>query len=356
MANAHPDLHVVESLEPVAVWRLFAGIAAVPRPSKQEDRIRAHVRGVAESLGLSVRQDATGNLIINVPASAGCEKAPITVLQAHLDMVCEKNTGTKHDFDSDPIRLNLHKEDNTGEQIIRAAGTTLGADNGIGVAMAIAAASSDDVGHGPLELLFTIDEEAGMTGAKALTPESIKGRRLINLDSEEDDAIYIGCAGGTDTNLTWRLAAGAPAAGSQAFRVSVAGLRGGHSGCDIHENRGNAIKLLAHTLQRAGCDGLQLGRIDGGSKRNAIPREASADLCGPAACRQALQKAADTLQDEASRARAEPHLKITIEPVSEAPRGVADADTSARVLNALAAQPSGELEMSVAVDGLVQTS
>ncbi|NUQ48027.1 MAG: M20/M25/M40 family metallo-hydrolase, partial [Phycisphaerae bacterium] len=194
----------VESLEPKAVWQFFAGMAAVPRPSKQEQRIRAHVRKVAESHGFKVKEDAVGNMLIEVPASPGCEKASIIVLQGHLDMVCEKNSGTTHDFDKDPIRLVLDRDEN-GEQIVRADGTTLGADNGIGVSLAFAAATSRDVVHGPLEILCTVDEEQGLSGAKVIAPDFFKGRRLLNLDSEEDDALYIGCAGGCDTTLTWTL-------------------------------------------------------------------------------------------------------------------------------------------------------
>ncbi|MCH7813345.1 MAG: M20/M25/M40 family metallo-hydrolase, partial [Planctomycetes bacterium] len=244
-------MSTIEQLEPAAVWRLFGGIAAVPRPSKREERIRAHIRGVAENSGWTVREDAAGNLVIQVPASPGRENAPVIVLQGHLDMVCEKNAGTEHDFDRDPIRLILDK-DPSGEAIVRADATTLGADNGMGVAMALAAAIDSNVKHGPLELLCTIDEEAGMSGAKAVTADLFKGRRLLNLDSEEDDIIYIGCAGGCDTTLTWKCTPESIDAASKVVRVSVDGLRGGHSGCDIHENRGSAIKLLTRTLLGAG--------------------------------------------------------------------------------------------------------
>ena len=187
----------LEQLEPKLVWKLFRDMSAVPRPSKHEEKIRAHLRGVAEQAGLSLHEDGVGNLVIDVPASPGREAAPLVVLQAHVDMVCEKNSGTEHDFDNDGIHLVLDT-DAEGEQIVRGDGTTLGADNGIGVAMALAAAMDESVVHGPLELLFTTDEEAGMTGAKALTPESFKGRCLLNLDSEEDDALYNGCARGCD--------------------------------------------------------------------------------------------------------------------------------------------------------------
>lgn len=360
---ASVDSRDVSSLEPALVWRLFAGIAATPRPSKREGRIREHVcRTVAEH-GLSAREEGAGNLVIDVPASPGCESAPVTVLQAHLDMVCEKNRGTEHDFDNDPIRLLVDVDAAGGERIVRADGTTLGADNGIGVAMALAAAFSADVRHGPLELLLTIDEEAGMTGAKSLTPKSFWGRRLLNLDSEEDDALYIGCAGGCDTNLSWGFDAEPIDPNIDALRIAVEGLRGGHSGGDIHENRGNAIKLLAATLLRSGIDGLRIGSLSGGSKRNAIPREAHADVfaAAPGAV-DALRKAASAVCAEAQDASSEPDISIDVRPVDRSARGeqgersVLSAVDSRRVLSALAALPSGVLGMSPTVPGLVQTS
>jgi len=217
----------LEGVEPVSVWQYFSRLSAVPRPSKREHRAQQFVLDVAKQNNLATDVDTAGNVVIKVPATPGHENVPITVLQGHLDMVCEKNSGTEHDFDKDGIRL-VRDKDAKGEAIIRADGTTLGADNGIGVAMALAVATCTDVVHGPLELLFTLDEEAGMTGAKGLTPDAFKGRRLLNLDSEEDDAIYIGCAGGTDTNVSWCLETDAPIADNACFEVRVSGLRGGH--------------------------------------------------------------------------------------------------------------------------------
>ena len=182
----------IRDLEPKSVWDIFHGMTQVPRPSKKEEKIQAHMLKLAESHGLKTHHDAAGNIVVDVPAKPGCENAPITVIQGHLDMVCEKNRGTEHDFDNDAIKTLQSKDEETGRPIVKADGTTLGADNGMGVAMALAAAISKDVKHGPLELLLTADEEAGMTGAKALKPDSFKGRQLINLDAEEDDHIYIG--------------------------------------------------------------------------------------------------------------------------------------------------------------------
>lgn len=355
--STKPQAGGIENLEPTLVWRFFAGLAATPRPSKKEEKVRAHTRQLAEKAGFDLREDAVGNIVIIVPASPGCENAPITVLQGHLDMVCEKNTGTEYDFDRDPIRTIVETEPDSGELIVRGDGTTLGADNGIGLALGWAAACSPDVVHGPLELLCTVDEEAGMTGAKALEPGFFAGRRLLNLDSEEDDAIYMGCAGGCDMNLAWQFPTGPPDAGSQMIRVAVAGLRGGHSGGDIHENRGNAIKLLAATLDRPGLQNLRIGVISGGSKRNAIPREASAVVAGAAADINAVRKSAEQVQVDGAREHYEPRLSVSIEdvPPGEAHSFLSVQD-SGRLLQAVAALPHGVLGMHPKVEGLVQTS
>ncbi len=345
----------IEELEPKNVWGFFAGLAATPRPSKKEEQVRAHVLQVAQKHGLTAREDGVGNIVVDVPASAGCEAAPITVLQAHLDMVCEKNSGTEYDFEREGIRTIIDEDPSTGCRIVRGDGTTLGADNGIGVAMGFAAATSDDVTHGPLELLFTIDEEAGMTGAKALTPESFKGRRLINLDSEEDNALYIGCAGGRDTTLTWDFSS-AKTGGGEAAEVSIEGLRGGHSGGDIHENRGNAIKLLARTLAHVDVEGLQILEAQGGSKRNAIPREARAVVTGPSGTLAALQSTAAKVAASAQLESAEPGLKVRVAGASGTPSTGMSADDTERLLTVLMALPHGVQGMSPAVPGLVQTS
>ena len=354
--TAQTTTTTIETLEPAPVWRLFAGISAVPRPSKKEQGIRRHVRSLAQEEGFAVREDSSGNMVIEVPPTPGCEQAPATVLQGHLDMVGEKNSGTDHDFDNDPIRLVLDTDDQ-GQQIVRADGTTLGADNGIGLAMALAAASSPQVTHGPLEILCTVDEEAGMTGAKALRPDFIKARRLLNLDSEEDDVIYIGCAGGCDTTLNWALATEAPPARAELCRVTVSGLRGGHSGGDIHLNRANAIKLLTQTLQGVPAGGLSLADISGGRLRNAIPREASAVVAGPSGTGQALERAAQQVQAEAVRDYREENCAITVAPeaADRAAAVLSPADTQ-RLLITLAALPHGVLAVVPEIAGLVQTS
>ncbi len=347
--TSQANLNAIESLQPAAVWRFFAGMSDIPRASKHEEKIRAHTRQVAEELGFAVREDRVGNMVIDVPATPGCENAPITVLQGHLDMVCEKNADTEHDFDNDPIKLVVDKDDK-GEQIVRADGTTLGADNAIGVAMGLAAAASPDVTHGPLELLCTIDEEMGMTGAKVLDPAFFKGRRMLNLDSEDDTAIYIGCAGGCDSTLTWKLPMAAVSC--DVCRVAVSGLAGGHSGGNIHLNRGNAIKLLVRTLRAAG--NVQLVEFVGGSKRNAIPREAHAIVAGPAGLAEQLSQAAHDVQTETVKHGNEPGCLIKIDSV--AAQEAASVSETRNLLTTLAALPHGVQAVVPEIAGLVQTS
>jgi dipeptidase D len=356
VSTTHTEPITIESLEPTAVWRFFAAMTAVPRPSKFEDRIQAHTIQTAEELGLPCRKDDAGNILIEVPASPGCESAPIVVLQGHLDMVGEKNADVDHDFENDPIETFIDTDDETGQRIVRARGTTLGADNGIGVAMALAAATDPDCTHGPLEILCTSDEEMGMTGANALTTHFFKGRRMLNLDSEEDDAIYIGCAGGTDVNLTWRLPTTPIDDSATGCRVSVTGLRGGHSGDNIHLNRANAIKALVRVLHDADFDGLRLISISGGSKRNAIPREASAVVCGPATIIDALKKSAQAVQDAIVEAGVDSRCSIRVETADASDQRATSADDSQRVLTALIALPSGVLAVVPEMPGLTQTS
>jgi dipeptidase D len=350
-----PDnLTAVKSLKPAAVWHYFAEIAAVPRPSKQEEQIRAHMRALGQELGFKTREDRVGNMVLEVPAKPGCERAPLTVLQGHLDMVCEKNSGTDHDFDREGIRLIVEQDAQTGEQVVRGDGTTLGADNGIGLAMALAAATSPDVKHGPLEILCTIDEEMGMTGAGALEPGFFHGQRLINLDSEDDHVIYIGCAGGGDATLTWEFKTQPIEAGLEVGCVSVSGLRGGHSGGDIHENRANANKVLVRTLSAADVTGLRLISITGGSKRNAIAREAQAVVAAPRETLAALRRSAAEVCEAVKRESAEPNAAITVESGQGA--AALSVEDTQRLLRALMALPHGVLEMHQKVAGLVQTS
>ena len=241
-------------LAPAAIWRHFATLCAFPRPSKAEGPLREHLRAWAEARGLATTVDGAGNLIIRKPASPGREHAPGVVLQAHLDIVCQKNAGTAHDFSRDAITPRL------ADGWLIADDTTLGADNGIGVALILAALEDTALIHGPLEALLTVDEEAGMGGAHGLAAGVLQGRLMLNLDTEDWGEFYLGCAGGLDVNVA-RSGVGEPVpAGFEAWQIGLAGLRGGHSGVDIHEERGNAIKLLVRVLKDLEARfGLRLG-------------------------------------------------------------------------------------------------
>jgi len=342
----------IETLEPRPIWRLFAGLSAVPRPSKKEERIREHLLAVAKSFGWPTEVDAIGNLVAKVPATPGHEAAPTIVLQAHMDMVCEKNSGTVHDFDREGIRLVLDK-DAQGQAFVRADGTTLGADNGMGVALAFAAGSQSEVVHGPLEILITVDEEEGMGGAINLDPALLSGRIMLNLDTEEDHSIYIGCAGGANADL--ELAAeGEPLAGRETFKISVSGLRGGHSGCDIQEGRGAATVLLARVLEATGEEFAWVD-AEAGSKRNAIPREAWAIVAGSAQLGEKLEKAAAKIEADSRSESFEPKLEIGV--AKAAADGPAFPIAASRqLMQLLLALPQGVIGMHPRIPTLVETS
>lgn len=340
-----------EELEPRAVWRHFAELSRIPRCSKNEDAARRWILDLARDHELDAETDAAGNVIVGVPPSAGQGEAPSVILQAHLDMVCEKNEGTDHDFGSDPIRLRVEMDEDG--PVVTADGTTLGADNGIGVALALAAALDPDQVRPRLELLFTVDEEDGMSGAKGVDPSRLEGRTLLNLDTPEESTLTIGCAGGCDSELTWSLDTES-ATGRSLLGVEVRGLRGGHSGGDIHEGRGAATKILARVLDRArsGEHDLRIARLHGGSKRNAIPREASAVV---EAKEDALRRAAAEIQAVARAESREPGLEIRVTPAPPTSTVLGQV-TSARVLDALLALPHGVLQLHPEIDGLVETS
>ena len=263
----------IEGLEPKLVWEYFYEITQVPHPSKKEEKIRAHVRDFATTNNFEFVEDSVGNIVIKVPATPGYESAPTIVIQGHIDMVCEKNKGTVHDFDNDPLKVYRDGD------WITAEGTTLGADNGIGVAAGMAAATDDSVIHGPLELLCTIDEETGMTGVNALQPGFITGKTLLNLDSEEDGAFYVGCSGGQDTRGYFNLDYTDNNSNLNSYNLMLTGLKGGHSGLDVVNGRANAIRLLAQLLNRIESEvEFELAAISGGSLRNAIPRESEVTI------------------------------------------------------------------------------
>ena len=263
----------IAKLQPQALWQIFDSLCAIPRPSKHEEKVSAWIQGWAKELGLAVKEDKVGNLIISKAATPGMEDRKGVILQAHMDMVPQKNADTQHDFLTDPIRPYIDGD------WVTAEGTTLGADNGIGLASAMAVLASNDVPHGPLEVLITIDEEAGMTGAFGLEAGWLEGEILINTDSEQEGEVYMGCAGGIDGSATFDLNFENVPADSQAFNLSISGLKGGHSGVDIHTGRANANKLLVRFLLTASDQfGIRLTELNGGSLRNAIPREANASF------------------------------------------------------------------------------
>lgn len=346
----------LESLEPKLLWSNFDAIRQVPRPSKHEEKISELMSSWAQEHGFEVLKDAAGSMTISVPATPGHEDAPTIVLQGHLDMVCEKNADVEHDFMNEGIHVEVDGD------WVRATGTTLGADNGIGVAAAMAVAEDENAVHGPLEILCTVDEETGLTGAKQLDPEIVGGRIMINLDTEEDGAIYIGCAGGADVHSTLPLARRRGLLASVPVKLAVRGLRGGHSGMNIIENRGNAIKLATRTLLAALDGGIEvdLVSIDGGSKHNAIPREAFA-ICrlhrdDLQSFREVAERCLADFKEEFESI--DPDLELTIEDLEDADETQAPVNVHARdrLLRLLDALPHGVLAMSREVPGLVETS
>jgi dipeptidase D len=347
----------VAELEPRQVWGHFDAILGIPRPSKGEEAMRRYVVGRAETRGYEVRRDGAGNVVVVVPATAGHEDAPTTVLQSHLDMVQEKNSDTDFDFATDAIRPRRDGD------YLAADGTTLGADNGIGVAAMLAVIDGAGPGgqplvHGPLELLFTVDEESGLTGAAELDGTMLTGRRLLNLDTEEEGSVYVGCAGGGDSLLRLPMARAAVAADGRALAVRVSGLKGGHSGVDIHLQRGNAVSLLARALWAAHLESpLRLAAFAGGSAHNAIPREAAGTVmvaaAAEAAVREALEREGAAIAAELAAVDA--GFRLTVD-AAEAPADAWEPAAGERALALLVALPHGVLAMSHEIPDLVETS
>lgn len=336
----------VAQLVPEPLWQGFAALNAVPRPSKHEEKASAFVQEFASRLGLPVETDAGGNVLVRKPASPGKENRPPVALQSHLDMVHQKNAGTRFDFEREGIRMLVDGD------WVRAEGTTLGADNGIGVGAILALLSSRDLAHPPLEALFTVDEETGMTGAKSLQAGWLQARVLLNLDTEDDRELTIGCAGGVDVLAQRKYAAEAPPAGATWFRLSVTGLTGGHSGMDIHRGRGNANKILGRLLLDAPAS---LATFDGGGLRNAIPREAWALLAvaDPEALKAHVLEISAQLRSEFGAT--DPGLRIELEP-AEPQAEVVEPAFQVQFLRTLQVVPNGIHRMSPEVQGLVQTS
>ncbi len=347
-----PD--VLSTLEPRALWKHFEDLTRIPRPSGKEAAAVAYVREIAGAHAFPVDVDAVGNIVVRVPASPGKERAPVVALQGHLDMVCEKNKNVSFDFDKDAIVPEIRGE------WVHARGTTLGADNGIGVAAALAAATEPGVVRPPLELLFTVDEETGLTGAQGLEGKLLRARTLLNLDSEEDGVLFVGCAGGTDTTLTLPAGRMAHEPGNRPFKLEVAGLRGGHSGLNIVENRGNAIKVAAHALLTALERGIgfQIASFHGGGKHNAIPRETEVLLyVAPGEERRLQEVAEETLRGfQDVLGGVDDGLVVHLLPASSAGPRVLQHPAAERLLRLLVALPHGVLAMSRAIPGLVETS
>ena len=341
----------VADLEPKEVWKHFEALAKIPRPSTKEAAARDYVLTHARRLGLETIHDKAGNTVIRKPAHPGRERAPMALLQGHLDMVCEKNEGTPHNFDTDPIKLVRDGD------WLKADGTTLGADNGIGISAALAIMESKDIAHGPLEFVFTIDEETGLTGAAEFPGGILKSIYFLNLDNEETGTICIGCSGGVRT-MGRRKVALRPASANAAWRIKVSDLKGGHSGVDIHQGRGNALRVLGSVLQSLlENHAAEISEVNGGSAQNAIPREAFATVLIDSAKEKELRSQITKAESEfkADLGSFDPGLQITVEKARR-PEKVLDPADARRVVDLLVSLPHGVLAMSPDVPGLTQNS
>ena len=342
----------IRQLEPKNLWNKFADLNAVPRPSKKEERVIAFMKNFGESLGLPTLVDEVGNVIIKKPATSGMEDRKTVVMQSHLDMVCQKNSDTDFDFDNQGIEMIIEGD------WVRANGTTLGADNGLGVATIMAILESDTIVHPAIEALFTIDEETGMTGAKGLEGGLLKGEILLNLDTEEDDEIGVGCAGGIDVTATRTYTIEETPEFKIGFSITVKGLQGGHSGMQIHEGLGNANKIMNRVLFDGFENfGLRISEIDGGSLRNAIPRESKAlfviDAVHEEAFVSEMKDISKAIKSELKTM--EPDLEILVSK-SETPEKIMDLGVQEGLTRAIYAAHNGVYRMSPAIEGLVETS
>lgn len=340
------------TLKPQSLWKYFYELTQIPRPSKHEEKVRQYVVAFGKEHGLETIVDEVGNVIICKPATPGMENRKGVILQSHLDMVPQKNEDTSHNFEKDPLKPYVDGD------WVKAEGTTLGADNGIGVAAALSVLAAKDLKHGPVEALFTIDEETGMTGAFGLRAGLLKGDILLNMDSEDEGELYIGCAGGTNANARFSYQEVPAPAGIATFRLTVKGLKGGHSGLDIPLGRGNSNKILNRLLWVAERKfGLRLSNITGGSLRNAIPRESFAVVGIPVARKEDFLAYAKELTAIVSKelSAVEPDLTILLDPVAT-PLAWIDEKTQHNLLNAIYSCPNGVIRMSNEMPGLVETS
>jgi dipeptidase D len=341
-----------EQLKPQRLWHYFGEVLKIPRPSKKEEKIVAWLLEFGNKHGLETLRDEIGNVVIRKPGTKGFENSPWVCLQGHVDMVCEKDSGNPHDFDRDPI--DAYIEDGW----VKARGTTLGADNGIAVAAMLALLEAGDIAHGPMECLFTIDEETGLTGAFGLDPGLLKSRILLNLDSEDDGEFFIGCAGGKDTVIELPAEKEKIPGGYIAYRLVVSGLTGGHSGDDIHKGRGNANKILNRFLQNAASRfGARVSTFEGGNLRNAIAREANGVFLIPEGRQETLKAYASEYQQTLRYEFrvTEPELKIELEK-AQTPDFILSQKTQELLLNSLYACPHGVIAWAQDIPNFVETS
>jgi dipeptidase D len=344
--------NVLGHLEPKLVWHHFEEICKYPRPSKKEEKIAEYVVSVGERLGLQTEKDKFGNILIRKPATKGNENLKTVVLQSHIDMVCEKNSDVEHDFDNDPI------EPYVDGDWVKAKGTTLGADNGIGMAAALAVLESNEIEHGPIEALFTLDEETGLTGANKLKKGWLKADILINMDSEEIGFLFIGCAGGMNTFAKFKAKLEKAPKNYSSFELIVKGLKGGHSGIEIDVGRGNAVKILNRLIWEYSQENkVRLSSFNGGNKHNAIPREAFAVIAVPKKDDKKLKKFVRKFNEKVKPEfeAVDPGLAVSVRK-HEMPEKFLNEKVQNHLLNALYSIPHGVTKMSNDIPGLVETS
>lgn len=349
MSEFHSE---ISKLSPASLWQFFDKICSIPHPSKHEEELAQYIIAWATEQGLDVRRDPTGNVFIKKPATPGMENKKGVVLQAHIDMVPQKNEDTIHDFTKDPIQPYIDGE------WVTAKGTTLGADNGMGMASCLAVLASSDIKHGPIEVLLTVDEEAGMTGAFGLEAGWLEGEILLNTDSEQEGEVYMGCAGGIDGAMTFNVARNAIPADFVTRKLTLKGLKGGHSGCDIHTGRANANKLLARFLAGHAKElDLRIVEFKGGSLRNAIPREGFVTVAVPAANQEKLASLYNYYTELLSTelGKVEDSI-VTFNEEASVEMGALAAADQARFIAALNAAPNGVIRMSDEIEGVVETS
>ena len=342
----------IKNLEPKLLWKYFHEITQIPRPSKKEHRMTEYMKKFGQEHGLETIVDKTGNVIIRKPATKGMENRKGIIMQAHLDMVPQKNSDKKFDFEKDPI------ETFVDQGWVKAKGTTLGADNGMGVAAAMAVLTDPKLSHGPLEALFTVDEETGMTGAKNLKKGILKGEILLNMDSEDEGELYVGCAGGIDVGATRSYKQEKTPAGVTAYKLTLKGLKGGHSGLDIHLGKGNANKLMFRFFQQAEHDfGMRIADYSGGDLRNAIPRESFATVIVPSIKKAQFEKFMKGYEKmyRTEFKEVDPDIKFIFKE-TEAPAKVMNEADQYRIIRGVYVCPNGVQRMSASMPGVVETS